>query len=291
MKRRPTRSRPTESELNQFSSWWSSASRKFARFATEQEFGRVEAAFSRVLLTISQTHFDRFIDFQPHLLCCPRSDAAVWRFPVKVDPKKKDNDIRIIYLAPDFENYPDERLDYAVAHEVAHVIDNPDPSEEVSRAESRATALVVRWGFDIKYIEGIAVRFRETILETPIETRPLTIREFPLGSCGDVTLLVGTLLSDLGLDDFRYISGERGLRSDNTWESHAWAKSGSLIVDIAADQFPEIDQPAIVTRSSSWHQSFEQRSPHTAHIDKVDGPGMPALRQYYKLLKNRIGLS
>lgn len=127
--------------------WWQlSGGWVFVAFATPKEIVRVLAAFMRVLLAIPMKDFQRFMKFEPRFLCSPRSHGAVWRFHMKVPVK----DIRIIYLAPDFDEWSDEMLIYTLVHEVAHIVLNHSPSEYISRrseAERSADNVLRKWGF------------------------------------------------------------------------------------------------------------------------------------------------
>lgn len=140
----------SEAELNQFLRWWSVAGDVFAAFARKEEIDAVQGAFARVLFKIPEKSFSKFIEFAPHLFCCPRAEAATWRFRVKVRAGTEYADLRIIYLPPDFNEYTDERLDFAIAHEVAHVILDHNPSRYktyMPEAERDVAALLKEWGF------------------------------------------------------------------------------------------------------------------------------------------------
>lgn len=127
--------------------WWSVSSRILTNSATEREAVRVLHAFAQVLLEIPAKHFQRFINFGPQLVSSPHVDGGTWRFTVKVKPRQRYVNLRIIYLPPDFDDFTDERLVYAIAHEVAHIVDNPNPLEPREKAEDRADALLKEWGF------------------------------------------------------------------------------------------------------------------------------------------------
>jgi hypothetical protein len=71
--------------------------------------------------------------------------------------------------------------------------------------------------------------------------------EFPKGSCGDASEMLGQVLRDAGLGLWYF---------HNTWfqdQSHGWIEQDGLIVDITADQFDTVDETVIVTRDRSWH--------------------------------------
>jgi len=58
-----------------------------------------------------------------------------------------------------------------------------------------------------------------------------------------------------------------------------------LIIDITADQFPEVDDPAIVTTDRAWHDRFEIKDIHSADLDYYDGQTKAELSLvYYKVV-------
>jgi hypothetical protein len=79
---------------------------------------------------------------------------------------------------------------------------------------------------------------------------------FPFGWCGAVCDLLEEYLRREGFGTFESICGER----HHPYQSHAWLRQGSLIVDITADQFAgENQSPVIVTCDSPWHDTWIQR--------------------------------
>lgn len=140
-------------------------------------------------------------------------------------------------------------------------------------------------------ISDIATALRYAILSTPRPKRPIGLLEFPLGSCGDTVLLLGTLLSEAGFGEFSYVSVGREDIEKKAWQTHAWIEQDSLIIDITADQFPEkMNDAVIVTKESPWHAGFSNRRRHVANLDAVEGPTMPKLREYYKSIKQNVEL-
>ena len=107
--------------------------------------------------------------------------------------------------------------------------------------------------------------------------------DFPLGSCGDVAILLGQYLHDAGLGTWRYVSWERP-RGDYGFESHGWIELHGVIADITADQFLEANEAVIVTPDSSWHNSFAIRDEpgHDALIDVYDDYTRTTLREIYR---------
>jgi hypothetical protein len=115
---------------------------------------------------------------------------------------------------------------------------------------------------DIERIHAFASRFRSAIEACDRTCLGEGMRAFPRGACGDTTDLLGTYLLENGCGTFDYVLGYRPREPDDESgirASHAWLQRGELVVDITADQFPEIDSPVIVAEPSEWHQSFEDQ--------------------------------
>lgn len=69
--------------------------------------------------------------------------------------------------------------------------------------------------------------------------------------------LLGTLFTDRGLPPFEYVAGGRPGQRRGIWASHAWLERKGLIVDVTADQFPEVSVPVLITTDHTWHRSFK----------------------------------
>lgn len=123
---------------------------------------------------------------------------------------------------------------------------------------------------DFNLIE-ISKIFRAAIESIRIENRPPEFKEFPAGACGDATLLLGTYFSDCGILGFEYVSGERGVKAENTWHTHAWLQKENCIIDITADQFPEVTESVIVCENSSWHKTFTAESMDCSDFRELNG--------------------
>ncbi|WP_426502926.1 hypothetical protein ACPPVO_35540 [Dactylosporangium sp. McL0621] len=83
--------------------------------------------------------------------------------------------------------------------------------------------------------------------------RMISLAQFPKGSCGDTCELLGQFLADKGLGDWQYRSGQR----DEPFHTHAWLEQNGLILDITADQFPDINEPVVLTWAPGWHAQFQ----------------------------------
>jgi len=67
-------------------------------------------------------------------------------------------------------------------------------------------------------------------------------------------MLLGEYLRANRLGDFRLRSGQRQLGESST--THAWLEQDLLVVDITADQFPDVADAVFVGRGSSWHEQW-----------------------------------
>ncbi len=112
------------------------------------------------------------------------------------------------------------------------------------------------------------------------------MQDFPWGSCGDATPLLGAYLVEHGFGSFSYALGSR---HPNGHHSHAWLEADGVIVDITADQFPEVDQKVIATRQSAWHAAFERdEEPHPAHYRVYDRRAASELERAYRVILAEI---
>ncbi len=133
---------------------------------------------------------------------------------------------------------------------------------------------------DIDAIRSVASRFRTAIEACDRSMLPDSFEEFPRGSCGDVTPLLGTYIIEHGFGPFDYVLGERG--SSNC--THAWLRQGQLDVDITADQFTDAPGPIIVCINSPWHWTFRQRIEHVADFRIYDEHTVSSLKAAYGLI-------
>jgi hypothetical protein len=132
----------------------------------------------------------------------------------------------------------------------------------------------------------IASAFRKAIESIPASERPITLREFPVGSCGDASLLLGTYLIELGENPFDYMLGDTtDNHADSSWSSHAWIQREDLIIDITADQFSEIHKEVIVSTVSEWHRTLSGTKLHIADFNLYDNNTITSLLGIYRHIK------
>jgi hypothetical protein len=110
---------------------------------------------------------------------------------------------------------------------------------------------------DLKKIKKAATEFRAGIEKSEVSLLPYCMRNFPRGSCGDASLLLGTYLTEKGFGEFSYICRVCYDGSPN-WNSHAWIQKENLFIDITSDQFPEVRKKVLVLYDSKWHLKFNE---------------------------------
>ena len=145
---------------------------------------------------------------------------------------------------------------------------------------------------DVKTIVELARNMRNAIELLPKSTLGIEMGYFPRGACGDAALLLGAYFVDCGFFGFKYVCGERGSHSDNSWTTHAWLSFEGLIVDITSDQFEDISDRVIVSKNSEWHQEFfNVVITESSDFRLWTGIGTHHLYQIYAKLKPILGIS
>ncbi len=136
--------------------------------------------------------------------------------------------------------------------------------------------------FTMKHLIELATAFRKAIEACPRSRLPITFSNFPRGSCGDVTLLLGAFLIEQGYEPFHYLLGEHGT------SSHAWLQRGKLVIDITADQFSDCDCSVIVSDSSEWHLQLNGKQQHIADYHVFGDPTKTILGGAYSLIISNL---
>lgn len=140
------------------------------------------------------------------------------------------------------------------------------------------------FNLDFDAVRRVASLFRMAIEACDRSMLPISFEEFPRGSCGDATPLLGTYLIEHGFGPFDYVLGERG----SSGYTHAWLRQGQLVVDISADQFADAPEAIIVCVNSPWHQTFQQQVKHVADFRIYDEYTTASLASAYELIEERL---
>jgi hypothetical protein len=141
---------------------------------------------------------------------------------------------------------------------------------------------------DLATLKRHASDFRAAIERAERARLPISFERFPRGSCGDAALLLGTYLLEVKTLEFQYMLGERHYDDSGFPHSHAWLQRGSLIIDITADQFPDKRARVIVSRKSSWHETFRAHSEHVADFRIFDPATVATLEIAYVEIQRNI---
>ena len=108
---------------------------------------------------------------------------------------------------------------------------------------------------------------------------------FPRGCCGDTSDLLSKYLMSNGIKAF-YVSGtDRG-------QTHAWLEYNDYIIDITADQFPDISEKVLVTNNRQWHLRFKNQKKEYHDIEDIevmDKSHSDRLRGIYNNIIFKIG--
>lgn len=132
---------------------------------------------------------------------------------------------------------------------------------------------------ELTAITNSVTKFRNALECADLGFLP-TLADFPCGSCGDASLLLGQFLRDSGFGDFDYVCGEKF--HDNRTQTHAWLQRDGLIIDITADQFDDVDSPILITNDHAWHSQFVSEVKHVAGWEIYDDHTRSTLTRAYK---------
>ena len=140
----------------------------------------------------------------------------------------------------------------------------------------------------MREIELQAKLFRAAIESCASNELPVTLQDFPRGSCGDASLLLAKHLQNHGIWPLNYIRGQMATEEEGNPQSHAWLEIEDIIIDITADQFDDITQEVIVTRDRSWHGRFDIESKGVADYNRWSGPGIERLQYSFERISSKL---
>lgn len=129
----------------------------------------------------------------------------------------------------------------------------------------------------IEEVRSNTVRFRNAIERCRGRLKAISLKHFPLGSCSDVSDMLGMYLREACGVECEHVSGQED------GHSHAWLELGGITVDITADQF-QGNEAVIVSDTSDFHRRFDINSRRTPHIGGACGEHLRHLKHDYRLL-------
>ncbi len=83
------------------------------------------------------------------------------------------------------------------------------------------------------------------------------MKGFPVECCHHACSLLLLYFKRVGIEGFQTYSGTHPTNKD---KKHLWLQKGDIVIDITADQFPEIGKKVIVTRESPWHDTLRRKA-------------------------------
>jgi len=139
----------------------------------------------------------------------------------------------------------------------------------------------------LENLTKVATRFRFLIEEADWSKLTIEFENFPVNSCGDVSILLAEYLIDSGYGTPIYVVGE--LVEHPRVLSHAWIELDGVVADITADGFDPNAPRVIVTEKSVWHNQFSRFDEHLVAIDLYEDYTASRLRAAYKeIIRLRI---
>ncbi len=117
-------------------------------------------------------------------------------------------------------------------------------------------------------LKQLSKKFRDAILKCDLSELCSSLTSFPIESCADASMLLGTYLIDNGIGAFNLIKGKRG--EGNFLETHYWLERDNIIVDITANQFDDVNEEVVITGlDSSWYNSFKKEIRQEANFRNI----------------------
>jgi len=136
---------------------------------------------------------------------------------------------------------------------------------------------------NIEEIRKLSAELRNAITKMGPEELPNSsfLLRFPNGCCGDASNLLAKYLRENNIES-QYVWGMKGE------QSHAWLECCDLIIDITADQFPEIKEKILVTSDKSWHKNFKGQRRSDGDFEMFESYNKNRLKTIYKNILRRI---
>jgi hypothetical protein len=129
-------------------------------------------------------------------------------------------------------------------------------------------------------ILSLAREFRQAIFAVDRSDFP-ALADFPHGSCGDASILLGQYLYDRLGSEWTYVAAARAMDG----LTHAWIEREGTIADITADQFYDVKIPVVVTTDRAWYEQFSvAKISRPALVSVLDEETASSLRAALELI-------
>ena len=161
-------------------------------------------------------------------------------------------------------------------------------AEQSAPADGPATLAEVKGhvlSSGVQRASNLAYALRSEIQAIESSERPIRLKLFPRGSCGDASLILHSLINDAGIAGSRTAHATRVGADGMSWPTHAWVELSGVILDITPDQFPDGGETIYVGPASPFYDSFVVDYYEIATIKVMKGHGIPELHDFYDRLR------
>jgi hypothetical protein len=132
-------------------------------------------------------------------------------------------------------------------------------------------------------VNSYANIFRNAIESVDNKESPASFFErFPRGCCGDASDLLSKYLASKEIR-VEYVWGINSNRA-----SHAWLEYRGLVIDLTADQFPEINEKVIITKDKSWYSQFKNQTRSISNFEEFNNINETRLSALYSIILKKI---
>lgn len=136
-------------------------------------------------------------------------------------------------------------------------------------------------------IRDTAIALVKFIEKTDVRNRPICLKEFPSGACGDYSLILHTYLFRLGVPSLYVRASDLDEQSNLT---HCWVEVDGVIVDATIIQFDQSAPAVFIGQDSPWHRRFKIDERTNSTVYDYVGPTMPELVNYYEAFEQFIAV-
>jgi len=131
-------------------------------------------------------------------------------------------------------------------------------------------------------MERLVAQFRAALDKIDWAKMPIGFKNFPSGTCGDISDILAEHLDSHDIDNIVYVCGE------NENGTHAWLEIDGYAVDVTADQFDEITDKFLIQSPEVWHSIFEEIDRRTAGYNNMHGPAIPDIMRVHNEINKQL---
>ena len=131
-------------------------------------------------------------------------------------------------------------------------------------------------------MENLVAEFRAALDQINWATMPIGFKNFPSGTCGDISDILAEHLYLQGIENIEYVCGK------NENGTHAWLEIDGFAVDVTADQFDGITDRFLIQSPKIWHSIFEERDRRTAGYKNMHGPAISVIMQVHNEINRQL---